>query len=275
MNYNKHKLIFSVLAVMFFSAIIILGCTKDQNSQGGYNINNSLTLFNLDNVKNDKDILPTDTIETMSGVAGKYIPVRGNTGATAGLDKISLQLFTPTDSLLTSKEITQFYRPEYHVFNTELNIPNTQRGKVYKIAVSSYDKNNQEVGKKTFFGKDVMTCDPLPSCIVPNQITIMLETPAATPADDPIYIFGSINGWAARDEAKYKFYKNPDMPNCYCLSIQYPPGYTDWQLTQIFVTRGTWDTQAVSLTGGDASWDYTSTERGSIWKIKVDKWRDK
>lgn len=71
------------------------------------------------------------------------------------------------------------------------------------------------------------------------------------------------------------FHKNPDVTNCYCLSIPYAPGYSDWQLTQIFVSRGSWDTQAVTESNDDIHWDYTSTDRGQIWKIKVLKWRDK
>jgi hypothetical protein len=271
---KKNKWLLAGLMAIVAVVLIVVSCNKGSNGSG-YNIDNSLTLFKVDNVKNDKDILAEDTIASMSGIKGKYIPVSGNTGSSKGLGKITFQLFSTEDELLSSTEISSFFRPEYHIFNVQLDIPKEQRGKVYKVLVTSFDKNNTEIGKKSFYGIDVLTCDPVSACIVPNQITIMLETPASTPATDDMYIFGSINGWGSRDEPQYRFHKNPDMANCYCLSIPYPPGHTDWQLTQIFVSRGTWETQAMSVSGGDISWDYTTTERGPLWKIKVEKWRDK
>ncbi|MGN6416387.1 MAG: hypothetical protein ACTHMC_02765 [Pseudobacter sp.] len=269
---KNNRWLLAGLMVSLMAVLVIISCNK---SSGKTEINSSLTLFKLDNISNKEDILADDTIPSMSGIKGKYIPVSGNTGSPAGLGKIIFQLYTTDDDLLSSTEITSFYRPEYHLFNVQLDIPKAARGLVYKIVVTSFDKNNGEIGKKTFFGVDVLTCDPVADCIVNNQITIMLETPATTPATDDLYIFGSINGWGSRDEPQYRFHKNPDMANCYCLSIPYTPGYTDWQLTQIFVTRGTWETQAMTITGSDVSWDYTGTDRGPVWRIKVDKWRDK
>ena len=271
--YRKNKWLLAGIMAFIAIVIVIVSCKKDAKSTP--DINNSLTLFKMDNVKNDKDILAGDTIASMSGVQGKYIPVSGNTGSPQGLGKITLQLFTTKDSLLTTATITEFYRPEYHIFNAQLNIPKEAKGQIYKIVVTSFDKNNAEIGKRTFYGIDVLTCDPVAACVVPNQITIMLETPASTPPGDDLYIFGSINGWGSRNEPQYQFHKNPDMANCYCLSVPFPPGYTDWQLTQIYVTRGSWETQAMSTSGADISWDYTTTDRGPMWKIKVEKWRDK
>lgn len=274
MNLFKGKWAFTILPVAILSALIMIRCSKNNNTHSTtYAISNSLTLFKIDNINNDKDILSTDTIPSMSGIQGKYIPVSGNAGAKDGLGKITFQLLTTNDSLLSSKEITSFLRPEYGVFNTQLDIPKPARGHIYKILVTSFDKASKEIGKKTFFGIDVLTCDPAPACIVTNQITIMLETPAGTP-DESIYIFGSINGWGSRNEPQYMFHKNPDMANCYCLSIPYAPGYSDWQLTQIFVSRGTWATQAVTDTGAETYWNYVTTDRGPIWKIHVTKWRD-
>lgn len=270
---KKNKWLLASLMAVLAVLLIVVSCNKSDSSNT--DINSSLTLFKLDNVSNKEDILADDTIPSMSGIKGKYIPVSGNTGSPNGLGKITFQLQTKDGDPLSATEITSFYRPEYHIFNVQLDIPKEARGEVYKIIVTSFDKNNTEIGKKTFFGVDVLTCDPVPACIVNNQITIMLETPASTPGTDDMYIFGSINGWGSRDEPQYRFHKNPDMANCYCLSIPYTPGWTDWQLTQIFVSRGTWETQAMSITGSDISWDYTAGDRGPIWRIKVDKWRDK
>lgn len=275
MRFKKYNAVLFCAFIIVLFAAVVMGCGKNNDGPAApYTVDNFLTIFKLDNVKNNVSITPTDTIASMSGLQGKYIPISGNTGAVAGLGKISLQLFTTQDSLLSSLNITQFFRPEYHVFNTQLPIPAAARGNVYKVVVTSYDKDSVEVGKQTFFGVDVLTCDPVPACIVPNQITIMLETPAGTPPDDALYIFGSINGWGTRDDPQYMFHKNPDMNNCYCLSIPYAPGYTDWQLTQIFVSRGTWETQEINNNGDETYSDYTITERGPIWKIKVIKWRD-
>lgn len=270
---KKNKWLLAGVMLILSVGLFFVSCNK--NNPKDIDINSFLTLFKIDNISNAQDIKADDTIPSMSGINGKYIPVNGHTGSPQELGKITFQLFSTDDQLLSSTEITSFYRPEYHLFDVQLDIPKEARGLVYKIVVTSFDRNNAEIGKKSFFGVDVLTCDPVAECVVPNQLTIMLETPPSTPADDDLYIFGSINGWGNRDEPQYRFHKNPDMDNCYCLSIPYPPGYTDWQLTQIFVSRGTWETQAVSTDGSDISWDYTGTAREPIWKIKVDKWRDK
>lgn len=273
MDFRKYQIVQLLAVVIILAAAAIIGCSKSSNNTDApYAINNSLTLFKTDST----DMLSTDTVSSISGLDGKYISISGNTGATNGLGKIAFQLFTTQDSLLVSQDITTFFRPYYHVFDdVRLVIPKEARGEVYKIVVTSYDKDNNEIGKKIFYAIDVLTCDPTPECSVANQITIMLETPETTPVDDPIYIYGSINGWGSYSESQYMFHKNPDMANCYCLSIAYAPGYSDWQLTQIFVSRGSWETQAVTESNADTYWDYTTTAKGQIWTIKVLKWRDK
>lgn len=275
MDIRKLQLVYVVSLLILVSSLFLLSCEKSTDLSGPpYDINNSLTLFKLDNSSNQLDVLETDTVSSMSGLKGKYIPVAGNAGAVNGLGKITLELLNTNDSLLTRQNITEFFRPEYHVFNTQLSIPNAARGQVYKVKATSYDLQEAVIESKSFLAVDVLTCDPVAACIVQNQITIMLETPPSTPDDATLYIFGSLNGWGSRDEPQFAFHKNPDMPNCYCLSIPYAPGFTDWQLTQIFVSRGTWDTQAVTMADADVFWDYTTTAREPIWKIKVEKWRD-
>lgn len=250
---------------------VLSGCSKSKDD-GTYDINNSLTLFKLDNNNNALDLMPTDTVASQSGVNGKYILVSGAAGATKGLGAINLKLLTMGDSLLNSVNITSFFRPEYHVINTQLVIPPSQRGKVYKVQVEVVDKLEAVIGTTTFYGVDVVSCDPLPPCLVNNQITVMVETPAGTPEED-IYLFGSLNGWSRGDPA-FKLNKNPEIPNCYCITIPYPPGYADWQVGEVYVTRGLWENDALNPDNTTFIVNYTTTEMGPLWKIKVPKWRD-
>jgi hypothetical protein len=262
--------IFFVLAV-----IVFYSCTKDEEKTGDYNVNNSLTLFKLDNKNNNLDLTANDTVTSISGVNGKYIPVSGATGAVKGLETIKLELFTTQDSLLNSLTLTSFYKPEYHVINAQLNIPTSQKGKVYKILVTATDKAGATIGTKSFFGVDVVSCDPLPPCVVNNQITVLVETPPGTPENEDISLFGSLNGWN-RGDLTYKLHKNPDVANCYCVTVPFPPGSDDWQLGEIFVVRGAvWEKQAVNDDGSDFIAQYANSDRGPIWKIKVPKWRDR
>src|SRR3982751_6925326 len=94
-----------------FAVIVFYSCTKDEENTGDYNVNNSLTLFKLDNKNNNLDLTSNDTVSSMSGVNGKYIPVSGATGAAKGLETIKLELFTLQDSLLNSLTLTSFFKP--------------------------------------------------------------------------------------------------------------------------------------------------------------------
>ena len=273
---NTHLKISKVSKVFLFTLlglITLFSCTKEK-SHGDYNINNSLTLFKLDNKDNNVDLTSTDTVVSMSGVNGKYIPISGATGAAKGLDSIRLALYTTNDSLLNTITISSFFKTEYHVINAQLGIPNSEKGKVYKIVVTVVDKAGTTIGTKSFFGVDIVSCDPLPPCLVNNQITILVETPPGTPETDDIYIFGSLNGWNRGDVA-FKLHKNPDVSNCYCITIPYPPGYTDWQVGEVYVSRGLWENDAVNMDMSAFIVNYTTTDLGPLWKIKVPKWRDK
>ena len=265
----------SIIGIVFLSlTLLVVYSCKKQDEAKGYNINNSLTLFKIDNKNNNLDLSESDTVLSQAGVKGKYIPVSGAAGASNGLDSLRIDLLTVNDSLLNSMVITSFYKPEYEPFNVQLDIPASQKGKVYKVVVSAVDKAGKLIGTKTFYGMDVVSCDPLPPCVVNNQITVLVETPAGTPESDDIYIFGSINGWNRGDVA-YKLHKNPDVPNCYCISLPFPPGYSDWQVGEVYVSRGLWENDAVGLDNSSFIANYTKTDLGPIWKIKVPKWRDK
>lgn len=269
-NSGINKVALSLCSFVF--VIVFFSCGKDDNNNGP-EVNNSLTLFKLDNKDNDQDLLATDTVYSSSGVQGKYIPVSGATGAQNGLKSITIQLFTIGDELLTTLEITDFFKPYYHLFNSQLNIPNNHKGEAYKIKVTVLDNSGAEIGVKTFFGLDVITCDPIAPCVVANQITVLVETPAGTPPTDDIYIFGGFNGWN-RGDAAYKLHKNPDVNNCYCITLPYPPGYGGWELGELFVSRGTYDTDATTIPDNNPFiQNYSTTDLGPLWKVKVPRWR--
>ena len=263
--------IISRIIHLCFIVVCISSCSKDE-VKSDYGVSNSMTLFKLDNQNNDVDLTAADTVASQAGVNGKFIPVNGAVGATKGLESIKIDLLTTDNTLLNSVTITSFFKPEYHVINTQLNIPADARGRVYNVVVTATDKEGTVLDTKQFYGVDVVSCDPLPPCVVNNQIAVIVETPEGTP-DEDLYIFGSINGWN-RGDVTFKLNKNPDVPNCYCVTIPFPPGYSDWQVGEVFVSRGLFENDAVNLDGSAFIVMYTTTEMGPLWKIKVPKWRD-
>src|SRR5687768_7259493 len=90
-----------VSLVSLFTLFVFYSCTKD-DEKGDYAVNNSLTLFKIDNKNNNLDLTSNDTVASQSGVSGKFILVSGATGAAKGLDTIKIQLFTTGDSLLNT-----------------------------------------------------------------------------------------------------------------------------------------------------------------------------
>lgn len=273
---NRMIRIFAVSFTFFF--VLALACQKKNAGipdSGAYNTPNSLTLFRLDSAT--KDLLATDTVFSQSNLAGKFIPVNGSSGAANGLSEIKIELrLTTNDSLLNTKSVTKFARPDYTILNNEsIDIPKAMRGRFYRVVVIAKDKSGAEIGRKTFIGQDILTCDPLPACIVSNQITFLVETPANTPPADNIYIFGGFNGWSNTDQT-YRLNKNPDVPNCYCISMPFQPGAPAWQIGEIYVTRGSFGTNGVTA-NGSATFvaDYNAGDLGPLYKIKVPKWRDR
>jgi hypothetical protein len=265
----------AIIAVCLF--VVAGSCKKTTTGIAGppYSTVNSVTLFKPDNIS--ADLKATDTVTSQSGLNVKFIPVSGAVGAAAGLGSIKIELkLAENDVLLSSKIITKFSRPDYHVLSSEpIDIPKAERGKLYKIFVTVTDLASAVVGTKSFVGLDVLTCDPQPSCIVPGQITFLIETPATTLPEDNIYLFGGFNGWANTDQT-YKLTKNPDVPNCYCISMPFPPGAAAWQIGEIYITRGSWGTNAVSPDGTQTYIaDYNGGDLGPLFKMKVPRWRDR
>lgn len=275
----KHKIAkinTAIIGVVMAVIVIFSACEKKSGIEGPpFDIANSLTLFKPDDIA--ADLNPSDTVASQSGLNVKFIPVSGSTGAVAGLESIKIELrLASNDSILNTKTITKFSRPDYHVLNSEpIDIPKAVRGKIYTVVITVTDKTGAEIGQKSFVGLDVLTCDPQPSCIVAGQITLLVETPSTTLPTDDIYIFGSFNGWANTDQT-YKLTPNPDVPNCYCISLPFAPGVPDWQVGEIYVTRGSWGTNAVTADGsGTYIANYNDGDLGPLFKMKVPRWRDR
>lgn len=274
---NKKTLYSKFLAVIILSiTLIFIACEKNKNGfSAPYDTKNSVTLFNPNDVK--ANLTASDTVLSKSGLNTKFIPVSGAIGATNGLQSIKIELrLASNDSLINSKTITSFFRPDYHVLNDEpIEIPKDFRGRLYRVSITATDQSSAEIGKESFLGLDVLTCSPQASCIVPNQVTLLVETPATTPPDEDIYIFGGFNGWNNTDQT-YKLTKNPDVVNCYCISLPFKPGEEAWQIGEVFFTRGSWGTNATTAdNSGTFIENYNATAKEALWKVKVPRWRDK
>jgi hypothetical protein len=273
----KNKRTIYVIAILFVSVFIFIGCKKTASQEEPpFDTANSLTLFKPGNSKADLTI--ADTILTQAGLINKFVGVNGSTGATAGLQSIKIDIRLSTnDSLLNTKMVTTFFRKDYHVMNEiPIDIPRSLRGKIYKVTVTTTDLAGAEVGKKSFYAMDILVCSPEPSCVVANQITFLVETPPATtfPSDN-IYIFGGFNGWSNTD-VTYKLTPSTDLENCYCISMPFAPGAQAWQLGEIYVTRGGWGSNALQQVGtGTLVLDYNASALEPLFKIRVPKWRDR
>jgi hypothetical protein len=263
----------SVIALV--GMLIFIGCKKTENKdEPPFNTANSLTLFKPGNSK--ADLTLSDTILTQAGLVNKFVPVSGSTGATSGLKFIKIDIrLSSNDSLLNTKTISTFFRKDYHVMtNVPIDIPRSQRGKVYKVTVTTTDIANAEVGKKSFYALDVLLCSPEPSCVVSNQITFLVETPSTTLPTDNIYIFGGFNGWS-NTATDYKLTPSTDLPNCYCISMPFAPGAQAWQIGEIFITRGSFASNALLPNGNTQIENYNAGPLEPLFKIKVTKWRDR
>ncbi len=272
----KNKRTIYVIAILFVSVFIFIGCKKtNSQDEPPFDTANSLTLFKPGNSKADLTI--ADTILTQAGLVNKFVGVNGSTGAAAGLQAIKIDIRLSTnDSLLNTKTITTFFRKDYHVMNEiPIDIPRSLRGKIYKVTVTTTDLAGAEVGKKSFYAMDILVCSPEPSCVVANQITFLVETPPATtfPTDN-IYIFGGFNGWS-NTATDYKLTPSTDVENCYCISMPFAPGVQAWQIGEIFITRGSFASNALLPNGNTQIENYNAGSLEGLFKIRVTKWRDR
>jgi hypothetical protein len=273
---EKNKQIIYLVAILFLSVSIFIGCKKTTSQEEPpFDTANSLTLFKPGNSK--ADLTLTDTILSQAGLINKFVGINGSTGATAGLQSIKIEIRLSTnDSLLNTKVISTFFRKDYHVMNEiPIDIPRSLRGKIYKVTVTTSDLAGAQVGKKSFYAQDVLNCSPEPSCVVANQITFLVETPPATTfTTDNIYIFGGFNGWSNTD-VTYKLTPSTDLENCYCISMPFAPGAAAWQIGEIFITRGSYSSNALLANGNTQIENYNAGTLDGLFKIRVTKWRDR
>jgi hypothetical protein len=272
------------IAIIFvISILIIAGCKKTASQdEPPFDTQNSLTIFKPGNSK--AELTLSDTILSQAGLINKFVGVSGSSGATVGLQSIKIEIRLSTnDSLLNTKMITTFFRKDYHVMNDiPIDIPRSLRGKIYKVTVTSTDLSGAQVGKKSFYAQDVLICGPEPSCVVANQVTFLIETPATTLPTDNIYLFGSINGYNNTD-VTWKLTPSADLPNCYCITLPFAPGSDPWQLQEIFITRGSYASNCVLLNGNYFGVNYNLPDpnglatghTSELYKIRIPKWRDR
>jgi hypothetical protein len=265
------------------STIVFVSCKKTASTiEPPYDISNSLTLFKPGNSK--AELTLNDTIFTQAGLVNKFVPISGSTGATAGLQSIKVEIrLASNDSLLNTKTISTFFRNDYHVMTDfPIDIPRSQRGKIYKVSVSSNDMAGTLIAKKSFHALDILICAPEPSCVVANQVTFLIETPPTTLPTDNIYLFGSINGYNNTD-VTWKLTPSTDLPNCYCITLPFAPGSDPWQLQEIFITRGSYASNCVLLNGNYFGVNYNLPDLNNLatghttglYKIRIPKWRDR
>jgi hypothetical protein len=265
------------IAIVFVISISIIASCKKTASQEEppFDTQNSLTIFKPSNSKAELTLL--DTILSQAGLINKFVGVSGSTGASSGLQSIKIEIRLSTnDSLLNTKVISTFFRKDYHVMNDiPIDIPRSLRGKIYKVTVTTTDLAGAQVGKKSFYAQDVLNCSPEPSCVVANQITFLVETPPATTfTTDNIYIFGGFNGWSNTD-VTYKLTPSTDLENCYCISMPFAPGVAAWQIGEIFITRGSYASNALLANGNTQIENYNNGTLDGLFKIRVNKWRDR
>jgi hypothetical protein len=272
----KNKPIIYLVVILFISLFIFIGCKKTSTQEEPpFDTQNSLTIFKPGNSK--AELTLADTILSQAGLINKFVGINGSTGATAGLQSIKIEIRLSTnDSLLNTKVISTFFRKDYHVMNEiPIDIPRSLRGKIYKVTVTTTDLAGAQVGKKSFYAQDVLNCSPEPSCVVANQITFLVETPPATTfTTDNIYIFGGFNGWSNTD-VTYKLTPSTDLENCYCISMPFAPGAAAWQIGEIFITRGSYSSNALLSNGNTQIENYNAGTLDGLFKIRVTKWRDR
>ena len=100
---KKNKWLLAGVMLILSVGLFFVSCNK--NNPKDIDINSFLTLFKIDNISNAQDIKADDTIPSMSGINGKYIPVNGNTGSPQELQD-HLPTFSTDDQPFSSTEIT-------------------------------------------------------------------------------------------------------------------------------------------------------------------------
>lgn len=85
----------------------------------------------------------------------------------------------------------------------------------YKLEVSAKDNANQTT---TASADIAISCEALASCKAAGKTTVIVITPAVTPADAKVGLIGSLTGWGS-DIVLTKI-----ANNCYCAAVEFSNG---------------------------------------------------
>jgi len=101
-----------------------------------------------------------------------------------------------------------------------------------------------------------------------DSVTFRVIVPASTPANGPIYITGTFNGWTTADSA-YQLTNGTD--GVYSVTLSLPAGTA----VQYKLTRGTWASVEANSNGSDIS-NRTLTPSGGAQTVNVtvQRWKD-
>ena len=112
-------------------------------------------------------------------------------------------------------------------------------------------------------------CAPTADCMVDGQLTILVRTPDSTDGED-VFIVGNFQGWMP-SAAENVLVKNPDVPNCYCVSVPFEAGGdTEFK----FVRGGGWDTVEKDADCEEVD-NRTYDEETDVLTIDIAAWADK
>ena len=111
-------------------------------------------------------------------------------------------------------------------------------------------------------------CAPTADCMVDGQLTILVRTPESTNGED-VYIVGSFQGWMP-SAADNVLVKNPDVENCYCVSVPFQAGGGD---EFKFVRGGGWDTVEKDADCEEVA-NRTYDEATDVLIIDIANWAD-
>ena len=111
-------------------------------------------------------------------------------------------------------------------------------------------------------------CAPTADCMVDGQLTILVRAPESTMGED-VFIVGSFQGWDPSNPDNV-LVKNPDVDNCYCVSVPFEAGDgTEFK----FVRGGGWDTVEKDADCEEVS-NRTYDEATDVLVIDIAKWAD-
>ena len=155
--------------------------------------------------------------------------------------------------------------------NETVTIADDQAPGTYTMTVTARDAANNSTTETIdiIIAEAMVFCNPVAACQVDGEITIMVETPASTPADAVVHVAGSFQGW---DSSTTPLTKVDGVENCFCGSFAFAGG------EEFKFTRGGADFADVEKTADCEELDnrtYTAgDEIDGILRFVVEEWRD-